>query len=121
MQVKVISLGGVSFLGITPDVIIQKATNEGQHLIKGVREGYALITYSDNSTKVFEWNIKFSISETTHLKIFSGIGKYIKGTGRFEGIQGEVILTGQETKPITGEVMGGAYFDVTATYSLSSQ
>lgn len=88
---------------------------------KGTRDGYALITYSDDSTSVFEWDLEFWTSEITQLKTFSGSGKFIEGTGRFVGIHGEVTLTGQEVKPFTGEPAAGAYFDVTATYSLPTK
>ena len=85
---------------------------------KGTRDGYALITYSDNSTSVFEWDLEFWANEINQLKTFTGSGKFIEGTGRYVGIQGEVTLTGQEVIPFPGEPAAGAYFDVTATYSL---
>jgi hypothetical protein len=88
---------------------------------KGTRDGYALITYSDDSTSVFEWDLDFWVNETTQLKTFSGSGKFIKGTGRFVGIDGEVKLTGQEVEPFSGEPAAGAYFDVTATYTLPAK
>jgi len=85
---------------------------------KGTRDGYALINYGDDSTSVFEWDLDFWINESTQLKTFKGSGKFIKGTGRYIGIKGEVTLTGQEVEPFQGEPSAGAYFDVTATYSL---
>jgi len=85
---------------------------------KGTRDGFALITYSDDSTSVFEWDLEFWTNEITQLKTFTGSGKFIEGTGRFIGIQGEVKLNGQEVEPFPGEPAAGAYFDVTATYSL---
>jgi hypothetical protein len=88
---------------------------------KGTRDGYALITYSDDSTSVFEWDLDFWINEITQLKTFSGSGKFIEGTGRFVGINGEVKLTGQEVEPFQGEPAAGAYFDVTATYTLPAK
>ena len=88
---------------------------------KGTRDGYALITYSDDSTSVFEWDLDFWSDEKTQLKKFAGTGKFVKGTGRFIGINGEVELTGQEVEPFPGEPAAGAYFDVTATYSLPAK
>ena len=88
---------------------------------KGTRDGYALITYSDNSTSVFEWDLDFWADEKTQLKSFTGAGRFVEGTGRYIGIKGEVKLTGQEVEPFPGEPAAGAYFDVTATYSLPAK
>jgi hypothetical protein len=96
---------------------ISRATGKN-NIQEGTREGYALITYSDNSTSVFEWKLHFTTSVITQLKTFDGSGEFIKGTGRYAGIKGEVSLVGHEVIPLTGEPKGGAYFDVIATYTV---
>lgn len=87
----------------------------------GTGEGYSLLTYNDGSTTVIKWDIKFSKAEPKQFSSYTGSGKYIKGTGRFEGIQGEVVITGQEVTPFNEETRNDAYFDITATYSLPSK
>jgi hypothetical protein len=90
---------------------LSRATGKNS-IQSGTRDGYALITYSDNSTSVFEWDLEFWANEVNQLKTFTGSGKFINGSGRYVGIQGEVTLTGQEVKPFPGESAAGAYFDV---------
>ena len=48
-----------------------------------------------------------------------GTGKYIKGTGRFEGIKGECSIDGKSVTPYTKDkTKGDAVLDFTSTYTL---
>jgi len=51
--------------------------------------------------------------------LIKGTGQYINGTGRFEGIKGEVSFNGKYVTPYTkDETKGDAVFDFTSTYTL---
>jgi hypothetical protein len=53
------------------------------------------------------------------VKLINGKGKYIKGTGRFEGIKGKLSLTGRYITPITKDkTKGDNWTEVTGTYTL---
>jgi hypothetical protein len=52
-------------------------------------------------------------------RTMKGEGKYIKGTGRFEGIQGLTSFIGKSVTPYTKDTTkGDAVIDVTSTYTV---
>ena len=53
------------------------------------------------------------------LPSIEGKGKYIKGTGRFEGIKGGITFNGKYITPYTKDkTKGETVVDVTGTYTL---
>ena len=93
-----------------------KATPKG-----GTAEGFSQITHSDGSTVVQNYNISYTKSPDTKLNIYTGTGKVVSGTGRFEGIQGENTVTGQNLTPYDEDNKSESYYDVISNYTLPSK
>ena len=84
----------------------------------GKAKGFGQITHTDGSTAVSEFEVSYTVSPDTKLNTYTGTGKFIDGTGRFEGIQGELSVTGQALTPYDKDTLGDAYFDVISNYTL---
>jgi hypothetical protein len=83
---------------------------------EGSHKGYSTLSFGDGSTSM----IKFEGTHTGE-KLSSGKGtaEYIKGTGRFEGIKGNVTYTNKLLTPITkDETKGDMIIEATGTYTL---
>jgi hypothetical protein len=84
---------------------------------KGTWEVYSQITFKDGST--FTYKLQGAMTIVEGVKLINGKGKYIKGTGRFEGIKGKLSLTGRYITPITKDkTKGDNWTEVTGTYTL---
>jgi hypothetical protein len=82
----------------------------------GSYRGYSALSFVDGSTSM----IKFDGTQTAE-KLWSGEGKgeYIKGTGRFEGIKGNISFTNKLLTPYTkDETKGDLIIEATSTYTL---
>jgi len=93
-----------------------KATPKG-----GTAEGFSQITHSDGSTTVSNFDLSYTKSPDTKLNTYTGTGKVVSGTGRFEGIQGENTVTGQNLTPYDKDNKSESYFDVISNYTLPSK
>ena len=86
----------------------------------GTHWSYAQFTFEDGSTC-------FNKSQGTTTALpggkssYEGTITYIKGTGRFEGIQGGGPYAGRRLAPLAPGVPADSYFDLTATYTLRSR
>ena len=87
----------------------------------GKAKGFAQITHSDGSTTVSEYDVSYTKSPDTKLSTYTGTGKFISGTGRFEGIEGELSVTGQSLTPYDKDSLSDAYFDVISNYTLPAK
>ena len=87
----------------------------------GTAEGFSQITHSDGSSVVQNYNLTYTKSPDTKLNAYTGTGKVVSGTGRFEGIQGENTITGQALAPYDKENKAESYFDVISNYTLPSK
>ena len=86
---------------------------------QGAIKGYSDILYKDGSTAMFEYTGTLTLAPGEKLQTIKGAGKYIKGTGRFEGIKGKSSFTGKYVTPYTkDETKGDVVIDGTATYTL---
>jgi hypothetical protein len=86
---------------------------------QGSFHGYSDILYKDGSTQIWEYTGTTTLAPGEKQRIMKGEGKYIKGTGRFEGIQGSTSFTGKSVTPYTKDTTkGDAVFDGTATYTM---
>jgi hypothetical protein len=95
------------------------ATSDG---IKGksTHQGYAMFTFEDGSTIV--GNFKGTSDPTPKgLSLIKGTGVYIKGTGRFEGIEGNYAYSGKTFTPYSKETKSDLYYPVVGTYTLPSK
>jgi len=86
---------------------------------QGSFHGYSDILYKDGSTQIWEYTGTTTLAPGEKQGTMKGEGKYIKGTSRFEGIQGLTSFTGKAVTPYTKDTTkGDAVFDVTATYTM---
>jgi len=84
---------------------------------QGAWETYSQITFKDGST--FTYKLQGATTIVEGIKLINAKGKYIKGTGRFEGIKGELSLTGRYITPITKDkTKGDNWTEATGTYTL---
>jgi len=89
--------------------------------IKGLGSfhGYSDIVLKDGSTQIFEYTGTTTLAPGEKQRTMKGEGKYIKGTGRFEGIQGLTSFIGKYVTPYTKDTTkGDAVIDVTTTYTM---
>jgi len=89
---------------------------------RGTFDYYVMLTFDDNSTTVAKGQGTFEPGPKG-LSLYKGTAEFIKGTGRFEGIKGNLSYTGRSLTPYSKEkgTMGDAYYDVTSTYTLPSK
>ena len=85
---------------------------------KGTFQGYSLVTFEDGATIISTMEGTFEIPKGGKLPVSKGKGKYIKGTGRFHGIEGTLSFTAKQTKPYGGEYKAEQESDVTVNYTL---
>jgi len=82
----------------------------------GTYSGYCDISFADGSISMTKFQGTVSGAKP---RLIKGTGKYIKGTGRFEGIKGKVSFSGKYVAPYTKDkTKGDSVFEVTPTYTL---
>ena len=83
-------------------------------------QGYVIITFKDGSTFTQKIQGTHAPSPGEKLDSYKDCkGKFIKGTGRFEGIKGEISFTGRQITPNTKDkTKGDNWIQVTGTYTL---
>ena len=62
-------------------------------------EGYSQYTFEDGSTNVLKWKAEMSRKNGAKLSSGTGSGTYVSGTGRLEGIKGEVTFKARYLTP----------------------
>ena len=85
---------------------------------QGPWEGYTQITFKDGSTFTYKFQgaSSFAPDGTKQLR---GKGEFTNGTGRFEGIKGQLTLNGREITPYTKDkTKGDNWVELTVTYTL---
>jgi hypothetical protein len=88
----------------------------------GKFHGYSDYLFKDGSTIINEYTGTMSFPPGEKLHSLKGESKYIKGTGRFEGIKGTASFSGKYVAPYTkDETKGEFVVDVTANYTLPSK
>ena len=90
-------------------------------VIKGLGpfRGYSSVLYKDGSTVMFEYTGTLTLAPGDKMRTIKGEGKYIKGTGRFEGVKGKTSFNGKYVTPYTkDETKGDVVIDGTANYTL---
>jgi hypothetical protein len=82
-------------------------------------QGYTIITFKDGSTWTLTHQGTRAPAPGAELGSYKMKGKFIKGTGRFEGIKGKYSGTGRYITPFTkDETKGDNWMEITATYTL---
>ena len=89
----------------------------------GTAEGYALYTFDDGSTLHIKWQAKSKLEPGQKHKTMSGSGNYLSGTGRFDGIEGDVIIKGRYVTPYSKKdgTLGDMIVDVTSNHTVPTQ
>jgi hypothetical protein len=83
---------------------------------EGTYGGYCDISFADGSITMTKFQGTVS---GTKPRLIKGTAKYIKGTGRFEGIKGKGSFSGKYVTPyIKDKTKGDVFFEVTSTYTL---
>jgi len=86
----------------------------------GKCQSYEVFTFEDGSTYWIRTQFNITPAPDGKTGIWEGTFEYIKGTGRFEGIQGGGPFTGKRLAPVPGA--GAQYYaDTTGTYTLPSK
>ena len=86
----------------------------------GPFQGYTSLKYKDGSTTIIKYQGKITTNPSSKSRTLSGKGEYVKGTGRFEGIKGNMSFSGKYITPYTADkTKGDMLVDATATYSIS--
>ena len=82
--------------------------------------GYALTTYEDGSTTLVKLTGNKTSAPREKLRSYEEMkGEYIMGTGRFEGIKGNLSCKGREITPYSKDATKqDNWIEVTATYTL---
>lgn len=83
----------------------------------GTAQGYSKFTFDDESLIIFSWTAELTRTPEG-LPFNQGRGTIIKGTGRFEGIQGGSMFSGQQLKSATDDPKLTAGQSATITYTL---
>jgi hypothetical protein len=83
-------------------------------------QGIVILTFEDGSTITQNVQGSHSPSPSEKFDTYKDCnGKFIKGTGRFEGIKGKLSFTGRQIAPYTKDkTKGDNWIEVTATYTL---
>lgn len=89
----------------------------------GSVEGFVQYTFEDTATFVVKWQANVTKEKEKELNTFTGNGTYVIGTGRFDGIQGDVSFTGRYVTPYSKEkgTHGDMIVDVKSNYTLPSK
>ena len=88
----------------------------------GKFNGYSDYLFKDGSTIITEYTGTITLPPGGKLHSLKGESKYIKGTGRFEGIKGKTSFSGKYVAPYTTDKTKGEFvIDVTGTYTLPSK
>jgi len=83
----------------------------------GTHWGYEMRTYEDGSTTVTRIQGTTTAGEGG-TSSFKGTSTFIKGTGRYEGIQGGTSYTGRRLAPLTPGGPAELYADLTGSYTV---
>jgi len=87
----------------------------------GSFQGYVQLTFKDGSTTLAKVQGTQTLTPGEKLPTVAGKSEYIKGTGRFQGIKGNVSFIGKSITPYGGETKGDMVMDLTSTYTLPSK
>lgn len=111
-------------VAIYPNEVAAFSTRGTFDFIKknGPLQGYSETTFKDGSTIVVKYKGTMTLATEEKLPSLKGTGKYIKGTGRFEGIKGKLSWAGSYITPYTKDkTKGDNYIEVTGTYTLPAK
>ena len=83
----------------------------------GTWQGYSILTFKDGSTIIAKGSGNIS-KESGKLSTLTGKSEYIKGTGKYEGIKGNLSFSGNSITPYNDETKGDAIMNAKGSYTL---
>lgn len=87
----------------------------------GPYQGYCILTFKDGSTIVIKNKGTLTIPKGGKSPVSEGTGTYVKGTGRFEGIKGNLTFKGHYMTPYSKDTKGDMITFTTGTYTVPSK
>ena len=89
---------------------------------KGTADGYTMLTFDDGSTIVYKVKAIWEPGPRG-LAVGKGTGEFTKGTGRYEGIKGDLIWSGKYYTSYSKEkgTLGDSVLESTITYTLPTK
>ena len=84
----------------------------------GPCEGYSDLTFMDQSQAFSKWKLTVSIPEGKKMPALEGTGTWTKGTGAYEGIEGDFSFSGYYITPYNEVTKGDQVVKVTGSYKL---
>lgn len=87
----------------------------------GKNEAKGTCTFEDGST--YSWKFAQEVEQLARglQKFTNGRGEYVRGTGRFEGMQGTATFSGRSYTPADGPTKNDAIVDGVAKYTLPTK
>jgi hypothetical protein len=83
----------------------------------GPFQGYSTLTFEDGSTSTMKYSGTMT-KESGKLPSYKGKGEYINGTGKYEGIKGNLTWEGNYVTPYNKETKGDVIVNAKGTYTL---
>jgi hypothetical protein len=83
----------------------------------GTWQGYSTLTFEDGSTIIAKGSGNIS-KESGKSSTLTGKSEYIKGTGKYEGIKGNLSFSGNSITPYNDETKGDAIMNAKGSYTL---
>ena len=83
----------------------------------GTWQGYSTLTFKDGSTIIAKGSGNIS-KESGKSSTLTGKSEYIKGTGKYEGIKGNLSFSGNSITPYNDETKGDAIMNAKGSYTL---
>jgi hypothetical protein len=84
----------------------------------GPCEGYSDLTFMDQSKAFSKWKLTVGIPEGKKMPALEGTGSWTKGTGAYEGIEGDFSFSGFYITPYNEVTKGDQVVKVTGAYKL---
>jgi len=84
----------------------------------GPCEGYSELTFMDKSQAFSKWKLTVGIPEGKKMPALEGTGTWTKGTGAYEGIEGDFSFSGYYITPYNEVTKGDQVVKVTGSYKL---
>ena len=86
----------------------------------GTVKGESTCTFEDGSSSTTTWSMKMTALPNGLHVYTEGKGEFVRGTGRFEGIQGTTTFSGKTYTPNKGDTKGDLVMEVEGKYTLPS-
>ncbi len=87
----------------------------------GPCEGYSDLTFMDKSQTFSKWKLNVGVPEGKQLPALKGTGNFIRGTGKYEGIEGNISFSGYYLTPFNEVTKGDQVVQVESSYKIPAK